>query len=67
MGGLNYQLNSLRNNLKVFFRRAAELVHVEVRPREGMFAGRIGEIETARALADHKSLQRRLTLEGHAR
>ena len=42
-------------------RGAAEFVHVEVRPREGMLASRIREIKTARALADHKSTQLRLS------
>lgn len=32
MGGLNYRLNSIPNNLKVFLSGAAEFVHVEVRP-----------------------------------
>jgi hypothetical protein len=57
MGGLHYRLNSVPNNLEVFLSAAAEFVHVEVRPREGMFASHIREIKTARALADYTSLQ----------
>ena len=57
MGGLDHPLNSIPENLKVFLGGAAEFIYVKVRPRKGMFAGRLGEIKTARALADYKSLQ----------
>jgi len=56
MGGLDYRLNSIPNNLKIFFSGTTEFVHVEVRPREGMFTGRIGDIKAARALVNYKSL-----------